>query len=320
MLHDPMEKMPETHEEEIDLRELFSVLWKGRVSILLISLLGAVLSVFYAKSLPNIYTSEAILAPKSESSGLGGLANQFGGLAGLAGISIGGSEGSKTQIAIEILKSRGFFAEFIYEDVLVALMASKDWDSTTNELVIDRDIYDPESLSWVRPVSFPSKAKPSIQEAYQVFSGNHFSITEDTATGFIELQVNHYSPTVALEWLELMLQSIETSVREKETVEAEKSIAYLKAESSTNSLISLNQVFAGLIEEQTKKIVLANASEEYVFQIIEPPVAAELKSGPKRALICVLGVLLAGMLSILYVLVKFYMLNKTELASTLPSV
>ena len=43
--------------------------------------------------------------------------------------------------------------------------------------------------------------------------------------------------------------------------------------------------------------MLAAASEEYVFQIIDPPVAPELKSEPSRALICILGVLLGGMLA-----------------------
>jgi uncharacterized protein involved in exopolysaccharide biosynthesis len=109
-----------------------------------------------------------------------------------------------------------------------------------------------------------------------------------------------------------VLRGIETSIRDKEVQEAERSIAFLKAESAENSLISLNEVFASLIEEQTKKIVLANASEEYVFEVIEPPVAAELKSEPNRALICILGTLLSGMLSVLYVLIKHYAFKKTE--------
>ena len=65
-------------------------------------------------------------------------------------------------------------------------------------------------------------------------------------------------------------------------------------------------MFAELIEKQTKTVMLANASDEYVFQVIEPPVAPELKSEPKRALICVLGTLLGGMLAVLFVLIRHY--------------
>ena len=61
-----------------------------------------------------------------------------------------------------------------------------------------------------------------------------------------------------------------------------------------------------LIEQQTKTVMLANASDEYVFQVIEPPVAPELKSEPKRALICVLGTLLGGVLAMVFVLIRHY--------------
>ena len=313
MSHDSMEKSPEGYDDEIDLRELFSVLWQGKISIIIGGLLGAILSVGYALSLPNIYTAEAVMAPKSEGSGLSGLAGQFGGLAGLAGIDIGGGEASKTQIALETLKSRSFFAEYMYEGSLVALMAAEGWDRESGKIIVNEEIYDPSSQKWIREAQLPFKKKPSVQEAYEVFISDHLVVAEDQKTGFVTLAVKHYSPSLARDWVLAVLRGIEASIRDKEVREAERSIAFLKAESAENSLISLNEVFASLIEEQTKKIVLANASEEYVFEVIEPPVAAELKSEPKRALICILGTLLSGMLSVFYVLIKHYAFKKTEL-------
>jgi capsular polysaccharide biosynthesis protein len=308
MIDDSSKEPSEGYEDEIDLRELFSVLWQGRVSIVLGTLIGAVLSVGYSLSLPNIYQAEALLAPKTEGSGLAG---QFGGLVGLAGIDIGGGDASKTEIALETLKSRSFFAEYIYEDVLLALMAAEGWDPESDELIINGDVYDTSSQKWIRDVQGPHKRKPSVQEAYQAFSGH--LVVKDDKSGFVSLNVQHYSPSVARDWVVSIIAGIETSIREKEIREAERSVAFLKAESAQNSLISLNEVFASLIEEQTKKIVLANASEEYVFGVIEPPVAPELKSEPKRSIICILGALLFGMLSVLYVLIKHYAVKKTEL-------
>jgi hypothetical protein len=313
MSHDSVEKTPEGYDDEIDLRELFSVLWQQKSSIIIGGLLGGILTLGYALSLPNIYTAEAVMAPKAEGSGLGGLAGQFGGLAGLAGIDIGGGEVSKTQVALETLKSRSFFAEYMYEDSLVALMAAEGWDGESDQLIIDVDIYDPVSQQWMRDAQLPFKKKPSVQEAYEVFIRDHLLVTEEKKTGFVKLAVRHYSPNLARDWVLAVLRGIETSIREKESREAERSISFLKAESSENSLISLNAVFASLIEEQTKKIVLANASEEYVFEVIEPPVAAEVKSEPKRTLICILGTLLSAMLSVLYVLIKYYAFKNTEL-------
>ena len=314
MSRDSVEKAPAGYDDEIDLSELPSVLWQGKISIIIGGLLGAILSVGYALSLPDIYKAEAVMVPKAEGSGLSGLAGQFGGLAGLAGIEIGGGEASKTQIAIKTLKSRSFFAEYMYEDVLVALMAAEGWDRKSGKIIVNEEIYDPSSQKWVRDAQLPFKKKPSVQQAYEVFINNHLFVTEDIDTGFVGLAVKHYSPNIARDWVLAVLRGIETSTREKEVREAERSIAFLKAESAENSLISLNEVFASLIEEQTKKIVLANASEEYVFGVIEPPVVAELKSEPKRSLICILGTLFFGMLSVLYVLIKHYSFKKTELS------
>ena len=313
MSHDPVEKMPEGYDDEIDLRELFSALWQGKISIVIGGLLGAILSVGYALSLPNIYTAEALVAPKAEGSGLSGLAGQFGGLAGLAGIDIGGGETSKAEIALETLKSRSFFAEYIYEDVLVALMAAEGWDRGSDELILADGIYDSSSRKWIRDVQLPFKRKPSVQEAYEVFINDHLVVAQDKKTRFVRLKVRHYSPSVAHDLVVAMLRGIETSVREKEVREAERSIVFLKAETAENSLISLNEVFASLVEEQTKKIVLAKASDEYVYQLIEPPVVAELKSEPGRAIICILGTLLFGMLSVFFVLIKHYTFKNVDL-------
>ena len=60
-------------DDEIDLRELFGVLWAGKGIIIAITAFAAALSVACALSLPSIYQSKALLAPKGGNGG-GGLA------------------------------------------------------------------------------------------------------------------------------------------------------------------------------------------------------------------------------------------------------
>ena len=76
----------EAFDDEIDLKELFLVLWNGKLVITLITGFVAACTVLFALSLPNIYESKALLAPKGEdgAGGLAGLARQYGGLASLA--------------------------------------------------------------------------------------------------------------------------------------------------------------------------------------------------------------------------------------------
>ena len=110
------QNIAEHYDDEIDLRELFSVLWNGKKLIIGITAIFALVSVFYALSIPNQYRATALVSPAQGSGGgLSGALGQLGGLASLAGVSIGGGESSEAQVAQEIMRSRGFIEEFISE-------------------------------------------------------------------------------------------------------------------------------------------------------------------------------------------------------------
>ena len=68
----------------------------------------------------------------------------------------------------------------------------------------------------------------------------------------------------------------------------------------------MQEVFYTIIEEQIKKKMLAEASPDYAFVAVSRSMVPEEKSKPKRALICILGTLLGGMLSVLLVLSMHY--------------
>ena len=66
---------------------------------------------------------------------MSGALGQLGGLASLAGVSIGGGESSEAQVAQEIMRSRGFIEEFINENNLaVEVFAAEGWDMGSNQL------------------------------------------------------------------------------------------------------------------------------------------------------------------------------------------
>ncbi len=125
---EPEKPRPSTpYDDEIDLRELFHVLWSGKWLIGGITFAAAVIAVIIAFMLPNIYRAEALLAPNQDegAGGLSALAAQYGGLASLAGINLGSQSSDKTALGLEILKSRKFISDFIERhDILVPLMAA----------------------------------------------------------------------------------------------------------------------------------------------------------------------------------------------------
>jgi LPS O-antigen subunit length determinant protein (WzzB/FepE family) len=295
----------QNNDDEIDLRELCSAIWKGKWLIIITTLVFTLVGVFYALSLPNIYKSEVLLAPVSEDAGLN-LPRQLGGLAALAGVNLN-KGGDKTGLAIEILKSRAFVGRFIQKnDLFIPLMASKEWNRSSDSLVIDKGIFNVETNQWVREVKLPFVAKPSALETYRVFM-QLFSVSQDTNTGMITFSVSHFSPYLAKDWTTLLVKAINDEMRNREVIEAEDSLAYLNSQIEQTSIADVKTMLYSLIEEQSKTLMLANVRDEYVFKTVDPAVVSERKDKPSRMLICILALMLGGMLSLLIVLVRYFL-------------
>nr|WP_297347965.1 Wzz/FepE/Etk N-terminal domain-containing protein [uncultured Glaciecola sp.] len=303
------------NDDEIDLKELCSALWAGKITIILTTVVASIIAVAIALSMPNIYRAEALLSPVGgDDGGMNGLASKFGGFASLAGVSLGGGAFNKTPMGIEVLKSRTFFADFVDKyPVMVDLMASNGWDSNTNKVLIDTETYNVDSQAWVREAKAPRKSEPSVQEAHKAFS-SLLSVSQDKESSFITIAIEHYSPHVAKQWVDWLVQDINNTIRNQDVQQAQRSIDYLLNQIEQTKLAELQMGFFELIQSQTETIMLANASPEYLFKTLDPAVVPELKAGPKRALICVLGAMLGGMLGLLIVLVRhFSSLKKDEL-------
>ena len=297
-----------TADDEIDLRELFAAIWQGKWLITAITTVFAIGSVLFALSLPNIYKSEALLSPVTEKQGggLSALAGQFGGLASLAGIDLGGgASGDKSQLAIQILRSREFTSNFIQEhNILPDLMAVKKWKRSDNKVIYDSELYDASTQKWVREVKLPKHPKPSMQEAYRVFS-KILSISTSKDTGMVTIAIEHQSPFVAQKWVNWLVADINTEMKKRDVEEANKSIKFLEGELRHTKIADIRTVLFNLVEEQTTTIMFSKVRDEYVFKTIDPALVPEEKAKPKRALICVLGTLLGGMLGVGIVLIRF---------------
>jgi capsular polysaccharide biosynthesis protein len=304
-------KHPNDFDDEIDLRELFYVLLEGKWIIVSLTAFVSIVGVIYSLSLPNIYESKTILAPVNSSSGISGALGSYSGLAGLAGISLpsGGGEGNSTK-AIQKIRSLSFFENNILTNIyLPDLMALKSWNSKTNTLTFNDSIYDTSTNTWIRDFSYPGQQIPSAQESFKVFKSK-LSLNVDKNTGFVTLSIKHQSPFIAKQWTELIINEVNAFYRQKDKSESEKAVRYLNEQILITGLSEIKQSIAQLLQEETKKLTLIEANQYYVFDYIDPPAVMERKSEPKRSLIFILSALLGGMLSIVFVLIRHYVIKQ----------
>ena len=95
-------------------------------------------------------------------------------------------------------------------------------------------------------------------------------------------------------------------MREIDKLDAQNSIDFLKKSSQTVSIQSIKEVVSKLLEGQMQTLMLASSNKAYVFKTINSPIVPEDKSRPSRAIICILGTVLGGIMSILFVLFQNY--------------
>lgn len=295
-------------EDEIDLFVLWKAIWAGKWIIIVITSLFIIASVFYALSLPNIYKSEVLLAPaEGQTSTLGGMASQLGGLASLAGVNMGGGNISKTGLALEIMKSRAFIFKFIKKyNITAELMAVNDWNVNSNQLIYNEDIYNNVTKKWIREVKYPLEPKPSLQESYKEFN-RILSISQNIESSMVNVSIEHFSPYIAKQWVNWFIEAINEEMKNRDLVEANNSIVYLNTQLEATNVADFQRMLYQLIEEQTKTVMFANVREQYILKTIDPALVPELKSGPKRAFICVLGMLLGGVLAVVIVLIRYFL-------------
>ena len=296
------------YDDEIDLRELFGVLWGNKIKIIGITAVFAVVSVIYALSVPNQYKASALLAPaQQQSGGLSGALGQLGGLASLAGVSIGGGESSEAQVAREIMTSWSFIEGFIADNGLaVEVYAAEGWSRESNQLKFDNDVYAVKTKTWlVENDNNGRLGPPTSWQLFEKFS-EMLAVSEDKKSGLISVSIEYYSPQIAKQWLDLYISSINKHMQARQVVKVSNNIEYLEAQIEKTSITEMQEVFYTIIEEQIKSQMLAEASPDYAFVAVSPSMVPEKKSQPKRALICILGTLLGGILSVLTVLVLHF--------------
>ena len=286
-------------QKQIDLKEILSTIWVYKNYILAITLSVGILTFFISLQFPDRYKSEVVL---SESSGTMNQSNsnlgQVSSIALLAGIDLSSSS-QRVDMAIEMMRSFGFFKTFAEKhNILPSLLAVDYWDKTQKEIVFDKNIYNPESNSWNNS-KFAKNGVPYFQSAHKEF----FKITKisiDNQTNFVRISVSHESPELADYWVKALVKEINEVFKKDDIQKAENSIAYLNEQIGKTNFIEVRNTLNNIIEDQFKLIMTANSSEEYLFKELSPSFVAEKKTSPNRPLIFLASSFITLLLSSLF--------------------
>lgn len=264
---------PSYEEDELNLIDLWRVIWDSKWLIISITVLCTGIAVTAALLTTPIYRSEVLMlpVPDENSNGQSSVIGQFGGSATLTGINVGAVSGSKVE-AVALLKSRALTEQFIKEGKLLKILFFDKWDAEKERWIVDN-----------------SSEIPSMWDAYKVFNNNVRKVSEDIKTGLITLAIEWPDPKLAAEWAGKLLKLVNKNMRERAVHEAERNLVYLKKALTKTSSMEVQEAIYRIIEGQIKTVMLAKSREEYSFKVVDPPVVPEQKIKPKRTIMVMLG-------------------------------
>jgi uncharacterized protein involved in exopolysaccharide biosynthesis len=306
----------QTNDDEISLLDLFAVLWRHRVMIIVITLVAAVgVAAFSVLSLilpsetsplPNEYTPQAHMLINNTSSPGGGLSSMLsssglGGLASLAGVSV--PTGSTfSELAVYLVGSNTLLDAVVDEFGLIERYEIEKFPRFSSREILKENLaakYDEKS--GVFSISFtdidPVFAQRVVNFCVEYLGGR-----------FNELGIDKNK--IEKENLELNISNTYQEIirLEQESQNLESSVGRGMAGGSLPPVgIELNRLQLELdaqkqiytqLKIQYEMLKVNMASETPVFQILEYAEVPDMKSGPSRGLICIIVTFAAGFFAV----------------------
>ncbi len=284
--------------DQINFRELFSIIWQARIIIFSLTSFFFIVGIFFSLSLTNLYKSTALLkiSEPENSNVIGG---NISGLASLVGANLSPSGSSKLYFARDFLKSRELFNDLISDEETKAILAAvTGYDPILNKLIYDENIYNPIKKSWSKDVS--------NYQLHQKFNSEIMEVEIDYESQFIKMSVAHQSPIFAKELLELIVSKTNSNLRFKDQLSSTKAIDYLQSKLMEISFVEIKRSFNELLKEELKTQMLVNIREDYFFEYIQSPQVTENKFYPKRSQISVIFGLFGFLFSVIFAVFRFY--------------
>ena len=277
-------KLDSLKDLEISLLELYSIILKKKVLIILITLSFSLSSIFYSLSLDKYYSASLLMMPAASSSqNSQGLSSLLTGLT--SGPSIFGSA-PKTKEALAIFQSRLFIESFITREDLMPKLFYQSFDE--------------EDLSWI-----PDEI-PSLKDGYEKILS---SLKINLDGSLITISLESHDPDLAADIVNLMTKAVNNHIRVESIEESKRSISFLETEINKTNLSSSIEMLYRLIEQQTQTIMVANTRQDYAFKVIDPAVAPVHPAGPNRRIIVIISTFIGFLGSLLIVLVVNFFNN-----------
>jgi uncharacterized protein involved in exopolysaccharide biosynthesis len=264
------QQQPDIDDEQFELREAISTLWRKKWLIFAVTFVFAVAAALAAWLAQKSYKAVVVLSAvsnvgSSQLGSVGSLVSQLGGVASLAGLSVGGD--SKKSESIAVLQSEAITEKYIAENNLMPVLFERQWDKNTGK--------------W-KPMS--AKRMPTLWKANDYFKKRVRSVVSETKTGLVTLTITWKDAQTAAKWANDLVALTNDYLRGKAIDETDRDIAFLNDQALKTNVVEAKQAIYKILESEISKGMIARGSKEYAFRILDPAFAPDRPSSPIPAL------------------------------------
>ena len=139
---------------------------------------------------------------------------------------------------------------------------------------------------------------------------NMVTIDYNKRTPIIKVKLENENPNYSADWLNKLVNELDDHLRRQAINESEKSLKFLESEVGANVVKQQESVLFKLILDQKTNNMMANVSEEYAIQVIDPAVVPRNKYTPKKLRGLFIGIVLGLLIGLAIITYKEFDLNR----------
>ena len=298
----------DTHiqDDEIDLRELFVTLWRGKWFITFCVLVAITLGSLYLRSADKKYTVTYIFKPVSSEDATPNFSG-LGGLASLAGVSLPSSSSGDFTAFKMLLKSEEV-ATMMMDDVqFIQEIFASEWNDA--EQTFERP--PPGPLTPLKAI-IKSVLLGEGETAYIApnparlanWMSNVFSTNIDSDTGYLTFSSETTKPELSLKIISRAASVTDELLKERFISSAEKTMSFYQQKLAAARAREHREALAKLIAQEDQKLMLASKGSYFVAEPLTTPSISLYPTSPKSSLILALSVVLGGFFGAALVLIR----------------
>jgi hypothetical protein len=297
---------PNLADDEIDLRELFAELWRGKWLILSISCVSLALASLYLNGAVRKHTVSMTFKPVIEESSGPNLAG-LGGLASLAGVSLPQSGSGDFATYRTLLRSQEVAERVIATTELLPAIFKNEWDAQNAQFREPSRGVLRQSLSGLKSVLTGDEKGDYIApnpQRLSIFVEDTFALTLDKETGFLTVSAESDDPELIVALIIAATEATDELMKERYIINAEQTLQFYQSKILISRSREHREALAKLISAEDQKLMLTSEGRHFVAEPLTRATISMAPTSPKSVLVLALALMLGGCVGAAFVLIR----------------